>query len=276
MDVLGIAKQAGRLVWTNKYLWFFGFFVASAGGGAGAPPKGKPSAGGAEALPGWLWPVLAAAALAGLVALILHVVSEAALIEGIQHRRENRSFGIRLGFSSGLRHFWRVVGVKMLAAAVVLAAAGLIVAPVLLAVFKALPLWIGIPLTILLALAGVPLLLTGYFLYEYALRFAVLEGAPATDAYRAAMGFLHGRIVPSVLLLVTSSVSAIVAAPLALVAAIPAAIVGGIVYLTAGLVPALASGVPVLVVLLVPVFGALGTFRSAVWTLGFLDARKAA
>jgi hypothetical protein len=276
MDILSIIKQAWNLLWANKYLWFFGFFVAGMSGSGGGSKHESAAGAGTGTIPGWVWPLLVGAVGVGLLALVLHVVSEAALIEGVRRRSGEQTFGLRAGLASGLRHFWRVLSVKVLAAAVAVAAGALIVAPVLLAVFKALPLWAGIPLTVILALVGVPLLLTGYFLYEYALRFTVLEGAPATDAFRAALAFLHGRLVPSILLLVTSSASAIVAGAASLVAAIPGALVGLALYFTVGLAPAIVAAAVLILPLLFPIIGALGTFRSAVWTLGFLDARRAA
>jgi hypothetical protein len=168
-----------------------------------------------------------------------------------------------------------VLGIKALAALVVILVGAAIGAPILIAVTGHAPLWAGIPLGVLLALVAVPLLLTGYFLYEYALRIAVLDARAATDAYRAALAFLHGRIVPSILLAVASSLGSMVAGLAALVAAVPAVVVGLAVYAAAGLVPGLVAGVAVLVPLMIPVAGAQGTFRSAVWTLGFLSARKA-
>ncbi|HEY3444917.1 MAG TPA: hypothetical protein VGK67_01085 [Myxococcales bacterium] len=278
MDILSIVKQAWKLLWTNKYLWVFGFFMAGVGGGAGGPPSkhGTGTGGGHEALPIWLWPVLAVAALLAIAALVMHVVSEAALIEGIRERKDEQAFSLREGFRFGLRHFWRVLGVKALAALVVVLVGAAIVAPILVAVTGHAPLWIGIPVGVLFALVGVPALLTGYFLYEYALRIAVLDGAPATDAYRAAIAFLHGRIVNSIVLAVTSSLSSLVAGLAGLVAAVPAAVVGLAVYAAAGLVPGIVAGAVVLVPLMIPIFGAQGTFRSAVWTLGFLSTRKAA
>ncbi|MGC4118116.1 MAG: hypothetical protein QM765_26915 [Myxococcales bacterium] len=276
MDILSIVKQAWKLLWNNKYLWVFGFFMAGAGGGAGGPSSKHGAAGTHEALPLWVWPLIAGGALLGLAALFMHVVSEAALIEGVRERGAEHPFSLREGFRTGLRHFWRVLGVKALAALVVVLVAGAIVAPILVAVTEFAPLWVGIPVGVLLALAGVPALLTGYFLYEYALRISVLDGAPATDAYRAALAFLHGRIVASIVLAVTSSLSFVAFGLAALVLAIPAAIVGLSVYAAAGMVPGIVAGAVVLVPLMIPLFGAQGTFRSAVWTLGFLSSRKAA
>lgn len=285
MDVTAIAKQAFKLVQTNKHLWFFGFFLAGlGGGGAGGGSGHKPKPGVAEAataaaqhdLPGWLWPVLALAVVLGLVGLAMHVVSEAALIEGVRRRDGDLAFGVRSGFASGLRHFWRVLGVKALAALVAALFAGAIVVPILAAVAGHLPLWAGLPLGVAAALVAVPVLLTGYFLYEYALRVAVLEGAPASEAYRAAISLLHGRLVPSVLLLGTAAASSVVAGLASLLAALPAAAVGLALWHFVGLVPGVVAGVALLVPALVPIAGAQGTFRSAVWTLGFLSARKAA
>jgi hypothetical protein len=277
MDILAIIKQASKLLWANKVLWFFGFFVAGFGGAGGGNPKHDGATSSVSGgIPTWLWPFIVGGAIAGLAMLLLHVVSEAALIEGVKRRGADESYGLRTGLSVGLRHFWRVLSVKLLAFAVVIAGAALVAAPVLLAVFKALPLWAGIPLTALLAMAGVPLLLTGYFLYEDALRFAVLEGAPATEAFRAARAFLHGRLVSSIWLLVTSSASSMAAGFATFLVAIPGALIGLGVYFTAGLVPAIVTGLVLFVPLAFPILGALGAFQSAVWTLGFLGARRAA
>lgn len=275
MDILSIVKQSWKLLWTNKYLWVFGFFMAGVGGGGGAPGK-RAGAGGHEALPVWFWPLLAGAALLAVTALVLHVVSEAALIEGVRERKDEQSFSLREGFRTGLRHFWRVLGVKALAALAVVVVGVAIAGPIVVAATGHAPLWLGVPAGVLFALVGVPALLTGYFLYEYALRIAVLDGAPAADAYRAAWAHLHGRVADSIVLAVTASLSSVGFGLAGLVAAVPAAVVGLAVYFAAGLVPALVAGGIVLVPLLVPVVGAQGTFRSAVWTLGFLSHRKAA
>lgn len=274
MDVVSVAKRSWNLLWTNKYLWFFGFFAAGAGGAGGNPARRGAGPGSGEALPGWVWILLAVASLLAIVGLVLHVVSEAALIEGARRGR-NEPFGIRAGFAFGLRYFWRLLGAKALAGAVALLGTGLILSPLGLGLLEVVPRWLGVGGTILLGLVAVPAALTGYFVYQYALRVVVLDGAPVLDAFRAAWSFVHGRVVPSLLLTVAAEASSLVAALALGVVLLPVALLGVGTWFAAGLVPAIAVSSVFFLPAAVLVMGAQGAFRSAVWTLGFLDARAA-
>ncbi len=276
MEIIAVAKQAIRVVWRHKYLWFFGFFLAGGTAGGGARTSDSAAAGNGQALPGWLVPLLATMAVVALVALVLHVVSEAAVIEGVRRHRDEEPFGTRAGFGVGFRLFWRVLGIKLLAAAAFLGVGVIIVAPALLAAFGVLPLWLGIPVAVLLALLALPVALSFYFVYLYALRFAVLEGAPPLDAVRAAIAWLHGRVLVSLQLLLAWGLGALAAGVAAVVALLPAAAIGVGVYFLAGLVPALVVALVLLLPVLVPLAGITGAYGSAVWTLGFLDEQRAA
>ena len=52
---------------------------------------------------------------------------------------------------------------------------------------------------------------------------------------------------------------------------IPAGLLAGLAYLIGGLVPAAVVGGVIAIPLIILVVGAMGTFRSSVWTLGFID-----
>ncbi len=272
MDVVSVAKRSWSLLWSNKYLWFFGFFAAGAGGAGGNPARR--GAGSGEAIPAWLWPLLAVAVLVALVALVLHVVSEAALIEGAR-RGGSEPFGIRAGFAFGLRYFWRLLGAKALAGGAALLGTGIVLAPLGLGLLDVVPRWLGVGGTVLVGLVAVPAALTGYFVYQYALRVVVLDGAPVTDAFRSAWSFVHGRVVPSLLLTVAAEASSLVAGLALGVVLLPVALLGVGAYFAAGLVPAIVLSSVLFLPAAALVMGAQGAFRSAVWTLGFLDARAA-
>ncbi|MGI5861112.1 MAG: hypothetical protein ACOX6T_03535 [Myxococcales bacterium] len=276
MNIVTVAKQAIRVVWRHKYLWFFGFFLAGGAGGGGARRAEPAATGNGQNLPAWLIPLLASMLVVALVALVMHVVSEAAVIEGVRRHREGRPFGTRAGFGVGFRHFWRVLGIKLLAALAFLVIGVTIVAPTLLAVFEVIPLWLGIPATVLLALLAIPVGLSFYFVYLYALRFAVLEGAPPIDAVRAAIAWLHGRVLVSLQLLLAWGVGAFAGGIAAFVALLPAAAIGIALYFLAGLIPAIVVALVLLLPVLVPIAGITGAYGSAVWTLGFLDEQRAA
>ena len=294
--LIDIAKRSVKTLWANKYLWFFGFFVAtlSASGrkqdtasagfvdaagaaGAGASASASASAGAAggslslESIPGWAWALMALGLVLGLIYLALHMLSEAALIRGVADGENGARPGIREGLRQSRKHFWRVTALKLgfwLAGAV---SFGILCAPLLLAHFALTPLWAAVTLVVILALAGLPWILTLFFWYEYSLRFAVLEDRNTVDAFAHARRFLHGRIGLSIKLTLLSLVGYVGGWITLSVALLPALVLAGIGYLIGGVIPAVVLGS----LLGVPIFclglGAVGTFRSSVWTLGFMD-----
>lgn len=272
MNPLQIAKDSLRTLWSQKQLWIFGLFVAA---GAGAPGAHGESAGGhVSSIPAWLVAVAVGAGVLGLAALVMHVVSEAALIEGVRRAREGGRLGLGEGVRVGARSFWRVLGIKTLVLLVGATTVVVAAAPAALGALGAIPLALGIAVTALLALPLVPWMLTLQFVHAYALRFAVLEDRGVTAAFRDARQHLHGRIAESLKLLVVTFVGRAGASLFASAVVLPAAAVGGVAYLVGGLVPALVAGGIVAVPLALALTGALGTFESGVWTHGFLDARS--
>lgn len=274
LDVMQIVKQSLRTLWSRKSLWFFGLFVAGAGGGASSNSGGGVSHA-TSAAPSWLVPVLIAAAVLALGVLVLHVLSEAALIDGVRRANEGEPTGIGAGLRNAKPHFGRVLCLKALVGGTFAVVTTAIAVPALLAVLKMAPIPLGVGLSAMMALAGVPVLLTVYFVYVFALRIAVIEDVPALEAVRRARIFVHGRLSISVELLVAWYLGAIVCGAAAAVALVPAAVVAGICYLAAGEVAAIIGGVAFMIPVALASLGALGTYRSSVWTLGYLQARQA-
>ncbi|MFH2006955.1 MAG: hypothetical protein ABI333_10260 [bacterium] len=274
MKILDIAKQSLTTLWTNKYLWFFGFFVASVGGSGSSEEQGHASYHATMApadVPIWVWALLGSAAVLGVAFIILHILSEAALIRGVADGQQGEKTTIREGLRRSRPHFWTLVGQKVVLGLIAVVSVAIIAAPVAVAHTTALPMWLGGTLTGLLVLVGIPWLLTLYFIYEYAMRFAVLEGYRLRESIRQARRFLHGRIVTSIKLTVLSFVGQMGGGLAAVLVAVPAALVGGAVYFAAGTVPALIVGGVLAAPFVIAVIGATGTFRSSVWTLGFID-----
>ena len=278
MNPIAIAREAIRTLWTHKYLWFFGFFVAAGGGAGGEAHSGQAGQGGAGAgFPSWIIVLLGVGVVLGLGYVLMHVLSEAALIKGVDRSRAGERLGIGRGLREAGRHFGSLLVVKLCFFAASLATVGVLVAPVILGLVPRLyPVWLGAVLSIALLLPGIPWLLTLYFGYEYAMRFVALESRTGLEAMRLATRFLHGRLLSSLKLLLVAYVGQMGGGMVAFLGLIPGALVGGIVYLAAGLIPALVAfgvlGVPVVIA----VVGATGAFRSSVWTLGFIHERTAA
>ncbi len=171
----------------------------------------------------------------------------------------------------GMRRFLPVLGIKALVALANVLSLAFVALPALLGAFSVLPLWLGIGLTTLLAIPAVPWLLTIHFVYEWALRFAVLENRGATGSLRAASRFLRGRIAPSLRLLLVTALANVASLVLSLAVILPAAALGFGIYSFAGLLPAAISAGVFALPFAAVIVGATGTYRSSLWTLGFLE-----
>lgn len=273
--MIELAKRAWQTLRTHKYMWLFGFFAA-AGTGSGAQASGSNGAAGAAGdLPSWLIPVLIAASLAAIAASLAHVISEGALIEVVKRSQQDQPHDLRTGFRTGLSCFWRVLGLKVIVVLVAIVIMGAAATPGVLAAIGMFPTWAGAVASILLGLPAVPVLLTVYFIYKYALRFAVLEDAGVMAAVNRARGFLHGRIVYSLKLLVTDGLGRAVASSVgAAVVLVVGGSVGLLVYAAAGLVPALVVGGVLAAPVALALTGIIGTYQSAIWTIGYLEERS--
>jgi hypothetical protein len=117
---------------------------------------------------------------------------------------------------------------------------------------------------------AVPWLVTLYLVQAFAWRIAVLENRHALDAIGKARLFLHGRLVHGLRLMVAMFVGSLAIALLAIVVMTPIVLllVASLVVLPVSSVIALAGIVllPVIYVLT----AILGTYRSSVWTIGYV------
>lgn len=292
MNVVDVVKESVRTVWRNKALWLFGLFVASgSSGGSGTSHSSSKGAGGgplgAEALnqaghealekltPYLEW--LAVAAVLGVVlaaaALVLHVVSEGALIDGARRAREGQKVRLKESFRAGWSSFGRVLGIK-LCLALCLVPVGLVaMGLVLLAMLHVVPLWTVVALGAPLVAVAVVVAVTVYLTCMFALRIAVLEDKPVRVALREARRYLSGRLLESLKLWLAVFASQLGGSVVMLAALVPAALLGAGVYFSAGLVPALVAGGALALPLAGAAAGAVGALKSTVWTVGYLTSR---
>ena len=270
--VLPIARDAVRTVWTHKRLWVLGFFVAA---GAGGGAQVELPAGGFGGFPTWVFGLLVLGSVLGVVMLGLHVVSEGALIEAVSRERRGEVPALGPSFRRGLAPAARVFGLKVLAGVVSTVAAAVAAAPALLGVFHAIPLALGIVLTLLLAVVAVPVVVSVQLAQEVGTRMVVLERRGPVDALRAGLRFLRGRLRFALTLFVVDGAAQLVTGLVALPFGLVAVGIGFAVYAVAGVVPAVAVGAVLAAPIGAMAAGARGTFRSALWTHGFLDERPA-
>ena len=175
----------------------------------------------------------------------------------------------REGFRAGWAHWGVLVRIALLYLAAILGSLALLVATCVIAL-QALGLLatvlIGIPALVI----AVPWLVTLYLVQAFAARIAVLENRQALDAIGKARLFLHGRLIHGLKLIVATFVGSLWIALLSVVAIAPVALLLVALIPVLRVVPVIVLGVCRAVAGSGVLIAVLGTFRSSVWTIGYV------
>jgi hypothetical protein len=181
---------------------------------------------------------------------------------------------MREGFRAGWAHWFVLLRIALIFFAVTIGSLAILAAPCVIALRTLGPLGAvlaGIPALVI----AVPWLVTLYLVQAFAWRIAVLENRRALDAIDKARLFLHGRLVHGLKLIVATFFGTLLFAIVAILAMAPVAL------LLVALIPVL-HVLPVIIIgclVLLPVMSILtamvGTFRSSVWTIGYVTQVEA-
>jgi hypothetical protein len=298
MNYGDLLSEAFRLTWRNRFLWFFGFFVAGGGGSFNIPTDfssqmeqnqfagvGGPLSWISEHLVLFLTAVIAVVVVLALVFLVLSIISQGALADSVAvlHRGEPRRFGS--AFRAGTANFWRVLGLKVLFLLMALGLALLIFLPVVLVVIAVFSLTDSTGVRVLAVVLGVLFVIVALIVVflpfaivnQFALRELVVTRRRILESIGGAFGLFRRNIGRSLLvwLLQLAVMLGLGIAALVVIVIFGAILLGPAIALfatdhtTAGVVAAVVGGL----LFLVPVFvisGALGTFNHAYWTLAYL------
>jgi hypothetical protein len=275
-------KQGFHYARRCKSLWLFGFVVGIASGGSsGGGTGGGSGAGGGDIAAGFpfalsitdfppvLFALLAVAAVVALVAVVIHFISEGALIEGIVRARQGGRMTMGEGFRAGWAHWGVLLRIALLYFGAIIGSVVLLVVPCVLAL-RAFGVAGGIALGVPALLIAVPWLVTLHLVQAFASRIAVLENRRAIDAVRKARLFLHGRIMHGLKLVVANLLGTIAFTLIGVAAIVPVALLVRILMTVIPLPMAILVGAFALVPVAFVVIAMMGTFRSSVWTIGYV------
>jgi len=267
MTVVEIVRQSLQIGRSHKSLWLFAFVVGlgSGGGGGGGGTAGS---GGA---PGALVAAIVAAALVAIVAgVLMRLVSEGALIEGVSRAHRQEALSVREGFRIGWAHcgvLFRIAAIYVMAT---LVSIFVLAAPYVLAV-RLLGRGVLVPLAIATLIVAVPWLVTLYAVQALASRIAVLEDRHALDAIRKARLFLHGRMRHALKLMVAAFVGTVFVVAVGVIAIGPFVLLLVAAARLLGTAPVAVIGALTLVPAVFVLVAFMGTVQSAAWTLGYLE-----
>jgi hypothetical protein len=244
-------------------------FVGMAGGGSSGGSGGGGNGGGADSLSAGIANVLGLSvnevALLGVVAL-LTLVAAMIMRFGTMTTRE--------GFRAGWAHWGVLVRIALLYLAVTIGSLALLAAPCVIALQALGPIGavvLGIPVLFV----AVPWLVTLYLVQAFASRIAVLESRHAFDAIAKSRLFLHGRLMHGLKLIVAMFVGTLAIVFLGIVAMLPVALFLAALIPVLRVFPVIVIGCLVLLPAIYVVTAVLGTFRSSIWTIGYVTQVEA-
>lgn len=272
MTLREIIRQGFYYARTCKPLWLFGFFVGlGSGGSGGAGGGGGDGAGGGLPLDlsGPQVAVIIALFAFAIAAVVMHFISQGALIEGVERARKGGMMTTGEGFRRGWAHWGVLLRIGLLYVAAIVASLVLLAAPVLIALRALGPVGgaaVGMPMLLI----AVPWLITLYLVQVFASRIAVLENRHAIDAIGKSRLFLHGRLMHGLKLIVAAFAGTLALAVIGLLTIVPVVLVLAALMPVLRLFTVLALGSVVLLPVMYVLIAITGTFRSSIWTIGYL------
>ncbi len=309
MNYGDLIKDAFRISWRNKYLWFFGFFAGGTSSGFNVPTI--PSGGGGNDFDdldpsgsefssslaaqagqgvfenvGLLVALGVVVLLIVLVFIVLGLISQGALAESVAavDRGEQRRFSS--AWRAGLSSLWRVLGYYVL---FILISIGFLLAigiPLALLVggtfFATESVGARVSVAVLAGLAAIGLLILVFIPLAIIGQFALRELVVRRERVFSSIGGgyrLFRRNPGRSLLVWIIQVGVMLGAGIALIVAVlllglvlflPTIFLAVAGYTTAAIVAGAIAGL-ILVPLLLVASGALGTFNHSYWTLAYLQ-----
>ncbi len=272
IDYWGIVTRSARIAWDHKFLWFFGFFAGSGGGGGGN--YGNVGEHGVDGIKdffmshaGMMVAIIMGLVILWLILVVMSLISKGALLSCINRADAGERIRFEEGWRAGLRSFWGLLGIALVALLAFLVVTTVCTLAVVLPLIGGAP---GIAIAVLIgAILFIPYLAFLFlltFTVIYAERRYVIVGGGVGDALLAGWELTRSYFWQSLLMWLVSFASGM-AFVMALVVALLAMAIPFILIGIANPVVGLALGIPIGLVALVLSASAFSTYDHALWTL---------
>jgi len=285
INYLEIIKKAAVIVWRNKFLWWFGFFVlisATSGSFFQYSPREQVIEkqkifefiaahrewiifGGLAALAVWI------------ILLIVGITGKGALIKSINNIVEKKESSFKIGWKEGKKYFWKIFLIGFLAGIFILALLIMFIIPIGFLFFNKAYLLGGI-LSFLAIIIFIPVVFLVSFIRIYGYLYAVLGDLSLRDSLENAYALLQKNITPSILLSLVFLIVGALVTLAAIVVIIPLVIIfliiGALLFLLAKQIGIIITAAMALFFILIFMFlggSAYQAFTHAVLVLFFRE-----
>jgi len=289
---LQILKDSWRIIWNNKYLWWFGFFIALGSGGGfnsqlpmnnNGDWEEKTEAGREEILSfinshfEWIATGLIILAAIAIALLVLRIISQAAIIKSVDDIEKGGGSNFSIGFKKGRKYFWKLLAIDLILGFFTLGILIVLFLPVVF-LFHAKSYIAASLLLILAILIFIPLVILVSFLKKYAHFYLVLAksgiGSSIENAYQVFRKNILSSLIMALLLLVIGVIAGIAMVMLILPLALVFIFMGLILYLLLakiGIFIAAVLGVLILILIIFLLSSIVTSFYQTAWLLFFQE-----
>lgn len=290
IDYINILKQSWDITWHNKYLWWFGFFLALGGGGfnfnfpLGGENKEVDGEKFFQTFRSFLdnyWE-LAAAGLAILLILtvaviILKTISRGGLIKSVSEITRGKESNFKAGFSAGKKYFWKVFLTGLLIGFFILGIIVALLSPVIFLIYLKSYIWaalLGVTAVILIIILGI----LASFIREYAYIYLITSDLGIRSSLESAFQLFRKNIWRSILFSLILMAVGMIAGLLILFSifliALPFLMLGFMLYALLsklGMIITVVLGSLVIIAAIMLLQSVFETFRQTSWILFFRE-----
>ncbi len=217
MNYLKILKKAWFITWNNKFLWWFGFFIGLGGAGFSGFNNSDfnedkaiiENKFGGDIFSSFniFWEnnkeLIIGIGLAIIILMIfisvLKIISRGALISSLVNIKKRKKINFKIGFKSGRKFFWKLLGLKILIRIMMLIIIGLLSAPVIV-LFKSKAYMVGGLLALPALMLFIVAIILLVFSEKYAQIYMVTSKTKIFNSLRLAYKLFLKNIGSSILL----------------------------------------------------------------------------
>jgi hypothetical protein len=289
IDYLEILKKAWKVTWKNKFLWWFGFFLAL--GSLGSNFNFSNKSGWSEKINNGefflsdffsqneelIFLAVVLFFLAVLAIGIMKIFSQAGILKALSKIEKQEETDFKVNFKEGRKYFWKIVGAGLVLGMAILFV--LIIFSIPIVMLFQLDSSIFAFICIFLALTiFIPLVVVVSYIGKYAIFYIVLSDLKIKESFENGYKVFRSNVFPSIVMsLIFIPISMLLMLCL-LIFVLAAAVlffpIGLIFYLagiSSGVLAVVSSGVICLILCLIFVNAVYQTFYQSVWFLFFRE-----
>lgn len=292
IDYLKIFRDAWKITWSNKFLWWFGLFFLLPGVFNSSytpteiPNPAKSWQNLSEKLhvptpnffseyPNFIFFILGFLFILFLISLILSLIGQGAIIKSVQHILKNKPADFRSGWKNGKKYFWKMLSILFFSGLAFALCTAILFLPIAI-LFYTKAYLVAIPLAILAVLIIIPLLVLYKFLQTYACFYAVLADltpwAAIESAYILFKKNILSGIIMALLFIPLGIFSFLLIIAIALIILIIFGLIGLILFFIfkkIGIIIAAVSGLIIFIFASILLYSIFASFSQVAWVLFF-------